>query len=112
VNGWNHGDSWLATARYRERFRLAQRLASGRSKRDGGYKITPQKLLDPAVTDTAEIVDGVLARFGARNVPAASRQQLIDYLNGGLALSDEDWLEIKFRGLLVLVFTLPEFQVH
>lgn len=112
VNGWNHSDSWLATARYRERFLLAQRLGSGRSKRDGGYKITPQKLLDPAVTDTAEIVDGLLERFGVRNVPAASRQSLIDYLNGGLALSDEDWLEIKFRGLLVLIFTLPEFQIH
>ena len=112
VNGWNHADSWLATARYRERFRLAQRIAAGRSKRDGGYKITPSKLLDPGVTDTGQIVDGLLTRFGVRNVPAASRQSLIDYVDGGLALSDEDWLEIKFRGLLVLIFTLPEFQVH
>ena len=112
VNGWNHSDSWLATARYRERFFLAQRIAGGRDKRDGGYKVAASKLLDPGVSDTAQIVDGLLARFGVRNVPAATRQSLIDYLNGGLALSDEDWLEIKFRGLLVLIFTLPEFQVH
>jgi uncharacterized protein (DUF1800 family) len=112
VNGWNHSDSWLATARYRERFFLAQRLAGGRSKRDGGYKILPAKLLDPSVTDTGAIVDGLLERFGVRNAPAATRQSLIDYLDTGLALSDEDWLEIKFRGVLVLIFTLPEFQVH
>ena len=112
VNGWNHSDSWLATARYRERFNLAQRIASGRTKRDGDYKTLVSKLLDPTVTDTGVLVDGLLERFGARNVPAASRQALIDYLDGGLALSDEDWLEIKFRGVLVLIFTLPEFQVH
>jgi uncharacterized protein (DUF1800 family) len=112
VNGWNHSDSWLATARYRERFFLAQRVAGGRDKREGRYKTLVSKLLDPAVTDTGAIVDGLLTFFGARNVPAATRQELIDYLNGGLALSDEDWLEIKFRGVLVLILTLPEFQVH
>jgi uncharacterized protein (DUF1800 family) len=111
VNGWNHSDSWLATARYRERFFLAQRIAGGRDKREGRYKTLVSKLLDPAVTDTGAIVDGLLTFFGARNVPAATRQELIDYLNGGLALSDEDWLEIKFRGVLVLILTLPEFQV-
>ena len=36
VNGWNHSESWLATARFRERFFLAQRIAAGRSKKDGG----------------------------------------------------------------------------
>jgi len=112
VNGWNHSEAWLATARFRERFFLAQRLAAGRSKKDGGYSVKAAKLLDPSVTDTGQIVDGMLARFGIRNLPSASRQELIDYLDGGLALSDEDWLEIKFRGLLVLLFTLPEFQVH
>ena len=46
VNGWNNSEAWLATARYRERFFLAQRLASGRSKRDGGYSVKAEKLLD------------------------------------------------------------------
>lgn len=112
VNGWNHSESWLATARYRERFLLAQRLAAGRSKKDGGYKVKVEALLDPSVPDSAGIVDGLLAKLGVRNLPAASRQSLIDYLDTGAALSDEEWLEVKFRGLLVLIFTLPEFQVH
>jgi uncharacterized protein (DUF1800 family) len=114
VNGWNHTEAWLATARYRERFFLAQRLASGRDKRDGGYKTKVEKLLQEIAGSgsTADIVDGLLARFGISGVPAASRQALIDYLDGGLALSDEEWLETKFRGVIVLMFTLPEFQVH
>ena len=112
VNGWNHSEAWLATARFRERFYLAQRIASGRTKRDNGYLTKVDKLLDPSVTSSGDIVDTMLARFGVQGVPAASRQALIDYLETGAALSDEEWLEVKFRGLLVLIFTLPEFQVH
>jgi uncharacterized protein (DUF1800 family) len=112
VNGWNHSEAWLATARFRERFFLAQRIAGGRSKKDGGYLVKASKLLDPSATDTAQIVDGLLARFGIRNAPAATRQSLITYLDSGLAMGDEEWLEVKFRGVLVLLLTLPEFQVH
>jgi uncharacterized protein (DUF1800 family) len=110
VNGWNHSEAWLATSRYRERFTLAQAIAAGRSKKE--YKLRPEKLLDPTAATSGEIVDGLLARLGVRNVPAASRQALIDYVDGGLALGDDEWLEIKFRGLLVLILTLPEFQLH
>ncbi len=114
VNGWNNTEAWLATARYRERFFLAQRLAAGRDKRDGGYKWKPEKLLKSisGAVSTAEIVDALLAEFGIQGVPAASRQALIDYLDTGQALSDEEWLEMKFRGVLVLMFTMPEFQVQ
>jgi uncharacterized protein (DUF1800 family) len=110
VNGWNHSEAWLATSRYRERFSLAQAIASGRSKKE--YKLKPERLLDQTASTTAQIVDGMLARLGVLNVPAASRQALIDYVDGGIALGDDDWLEVKFRGLLVLILTLPEFQVH
>jgi uncharacterized protein (DUF1800 family) len=112
VNGWNHSEAWLATARFRERFYLAQRIAAGRTKKDNGYLTKVDKLLDPSVTSSGDIVDTMLARFGVHSVPAASRQALIDYLETGAALSDDEWLEVKFRGLLVLIFTLPEFQVH
>jgi hypothetical protein len=76
------------------------------------YKLKPEKLLDPSATTTGGLVDGLLARLGVRNVPAASREALIAYVDSGIALADDDWLEIKFRGLLVLILTLPEFQIH
>lgn len=110
VNGWNHSEAWLATSRYRERFLLAQAIASGRSKKD--YKLRPEKLLDPSAATSAEVVDGLLTRLGATGVPEASRQALIAYADSGIALPDDEWLEVKFRGLLVLIMTLPEFQVH
>jgi uncharacterized protein (DUF1800 family) len=110
VNGWNNSEAWLATSRYRERFNLAQAIASGRSKKE--YKLKPEKLLDGSVTTSADVVDGVIALLGVTGVPSASRQALIDYVDTGLALGDDEWLEIKFRGLLVLIMTLPEFQTH
>jgi uncharacterized protein (DUF1800 family) len=110
VNGWNQSEAWLATSRYRERFFLAQAIAMGRSKKT--YKLVPAKLLDPAAATTAEIVDGLLARLGVLGAPAATRQALIDYLDGGAELDDETWLETKFAGALLLILTLPEFQVH
>ena len=57
VNGWNHSEAWLATARFRERFYLAQRIASGRTKKDNGYQTKVDKLLDPSVTSSGDIVD-------------------------------------------------------
>jgi len=110
VNGWNHSEAWLSTSRYRERFRLAQAVAAGRSKRE--FKFQPEKLLDPTAATTPELVDGLLARLGVVSVPPATRQALIDYVDGGIALGDEEWLEVKFRGLVVLILTLPEYQVH
>jgi uncharacterized protein (DUF1800 family) len=109
VNGWNHSEAWLSTSRFLERFEFAQELAAGRDKKI--FKVIPKKLLDPSVVSTGPMVDGLLDRMGV-TVPDATRQALIDYLDGGQALSDEEWLETKFRGVFVLLLTLPEFQVH
>ena len=108
VNGWNHS-AWLSTSRFLERFEFAQELAAGRDKKI--FKFIPKKLLDASVVSTGPMVDGLLARMGV-TVPDATRQALIDYLDGGDALSDEEWLETKFRGVFVLLLTLPEFQIH
>lgn len=109
VNGWNHSEAWLSTSRFLERFEFAQDLAAGRDKKI--FKVTPKKLIDPSVVSTGPMVDGLLDRMGV-TVPDATRQALIDYLDGGQALDDEEWLETKFRGVFVLLLTLPEFQVH
>ena len=113
VNGWNHAGR---LARHARATASASASPSG-SRRDAASRTAatrsrPRSCSTPRSRTPPQIVDGLLARFGVRNVPAASRQSLIDYVDGGLALSDEEWLEIKFRGLLVLIFTLPEFQVH
>jgi uncharacterized protein (DUF1800 family) len=109
VNGWNHSEAWLSTSRFLERFEFSQELAAGRDKKI--FKVIPKKLMDPSVASTDQMVDGLLERVGV-TVPDTTRQALIDYLDGGQGLLDEEWMETKFRGVFVLLLTLPEFQVH
>ena len=107
VNGWDHGAAWLTTSRFLARLEFAQALADGTDK----FKFKPEKVIDPSVTTSAEVVDSLLERLGME-VPPVTRQALVDYLAGGQQLPDKDWLIRKFRGLFILVLTLPECQIH
>jgi DNA polymerase III delta subunit len=85
---------------------LAQWIASGRTPQTG-FKFRPK----PAKDATApSLVDDALAQLGLEVSPA-TRQRLVDYLNGG-AFGSESWYEMKLRGLYALLLSLPEYQVH
>jgi uncharacterized protein (DUF1800 family) len=110
VNGWEHGDAWLGTSLYLARIALAQEIARSRSKKP--FRFDPEKkLFEPSRGDGAGTVDALLDLLHL-SVPAETRQTLIDYVDSGSELNDEDWLETKYRGLFVLLLSLPEFQVH
>jgi uncharacterized protein (DUF1800 family) len=108
VNGWSHGVNWLATSSYLARFQFAQAIAD---QRNSWFKLKASKLVDTSNRDAALVVDDLLAKLGI-TIPTDSRQALLDHLDGGAALSDDDWYEIKFMGLFGLLLTLPEFQFH
>jgi len=79
VNGWNHGEAWLATDPYRERFNFAVDLVHGFN---GTYKLKAQKLVDTSDRDAGRILDDLLAILDIR-VTAVTRQALIDYVDTG-----------------------------
>jgi uncharacterized protein (DUF1800 family) len=106
VEGWSHGVAWLATSRYLGRMQLAQWIASGRTPQTG-FKFRPKLAKDATAPS---LVDDALAQLGLEVSPA-TRQRLVDYLNGG-AFGSESWYEMKLRGLYALLLSLPEFQVH
>jgi len=105
VEGWQHGIAWLATSRYLERIDFAQAVASGRGK--NGFRFQPE-VPDGATPTT--LVDAALAALGLEVSPE-TRQRLIDHLSSG-DFGSEAWFETKYRGLFVLLLSLPEFQVH
>ncbi len=109
VEGWTHGPAWLATSRLLARFELAQAVCDGGDPK--AWKFKPKKLFPKGAADTDEIVGFLLERLRIE-VPASTRQILGLYLNGGTSLQDKAWLEKKFRGVFILLLTLPEFQVH
>jgi uncharacterized protein (DUF1800 family) len=118
VEGWNHGEPWLATGRYLARFHFAQDLAGGGERKRKGkkrkrvYRFKPEKLLGRSVQTSEQIVDKLLGRFQVA-VPSLTRQALIDFANGGApAPGSAEWAETRLRDLLVLMLSLPEFQAH
>jgi uncharacterized protein (DUF1800 family) len=108
VEGWNHGEAWLSTSHYLARLEFADAVAHGRDRKT--YLFRPERLWDPAATHD-EIVDDLLARLHVA-VPPATRDALITYLGSNPVLTDDEWFEQKYLGLLVLLLTLPEYQVH
>ncbi len=109
VNGWQHGDAWLATSLYQQRLAFAQDVAAGRSGKT--YVFKPKAFVTKVVGDSAAVVDGLLAALQLQP-SATARQALIDYHASGAGLPDDERLEKRFRGLFVLMLSLPEFQVH
>jgi hypothetical protein len=105
VEGWQHGPAWLATSRYLARLEFALRLVSGDKGSDFSFKL---KL--PVGATPESLVDDALGRLGLE-VSAAARQRVIDYVAEGEFGSDV-WFERKYRGLFVLLLSLPESQVH
>jgi uncharacterized protein (DUF1800 family) len=106
VEGWQHGPAWLAASRYLARMQLAQAIASGRSAKEG-FLFRPAV---PAGATPETLVDAALARLGLE-LAAATREGLVSYVGGG-DFGSESWYETRYRGLFVLLLSLPEFQVH
>jgi uncharacterized protein (DUF1800 family) len=106
VEGWQNGPAWVATSLYLTRLALAQKIASGRGKKDP-VRFMPKL---PREANAGALVDDVLARLGLEVSPE-TRQLLVDHLGVG-ELGSTEWFEKKYRGLFALALSLPEFQVH
>jgi hypothetical protein len=109
VNGWKHGESWLAADPYLARFKFVVDLVHGYG---GFYKLKTEKLVDASDRDAGRILDDLLAILNLQ-VTAVTRQALIDYVDTGALMTNEsNWFWAKIAGLLILLLTLPENQVH
>jgi uncharacterized protein (DUF1800 family) len=110
VNGWDHGLAWVSSGLFLARMQFAQALAAGR---DSELKMTPAKVIDRTLTDAGDVTDQILEKLGvAAHTPPAARQAIVDYFEGATNFFDLDTLERKVRGAVMLVLSLPEFQVH
>jgi uncharacterized protein (DUF1800 family) len=110
VNGWANGLAWMSSGQFLARLQFAQALAAGR---DSYLKLTPKKVINPRATSAAEVTDELLGKLGiASRVPADARQAIVDYFEGATNFLDEEVLERKVRGAVVLALGLPEFHIH
>lgn len=114
VAGWNGGQAWLNGQSFLLRQNLALALTSATDNRFGGR-------CDPAALIRAESpeqqVDFFLRLFLQNDVPAATRERLIDYATIAARQSypafwtPEDAAAQRVRAVCHLILCLPEFQL-
>jgi len=125
VKGWDGGMTWIATDTLMERFNFAARISSQRFDAKDGY-INPEVLASQyAKNSTRDMVDYFLGRLVDEDVPDSARKELMTYVAAGVngepgkaapnakivAAPDAKTVEMKMRGLLHLIMTLPSYQL-
>lgn len=116
VKGWDGGLSWIATDTLMERFNFANRISSQKFDAKEGY-INPEVLSHQyGSTSAKDMVDYFLARLVDADVPSTTKKKLLEYVstidNKELTnIPDAKTLDMKMRGLLHLIMTLPSYQL-
>ncbi len=116
VSGWKEGLNWINTTFDLARFNFANAIATGLQARQGGIdvdRIMDQNDLRGA--SASEIVDFFARLLLQAPLSPGQRQTLIDYLNAPSENATENtprnFVNMKVRGLIHLIMTMPEFQL-
>ncbi|HNB24414.1 MAG TPA: DUF1800 family protein, partial [Candidatus Melainabacteria bacterium] len=117
VKGWDAGESWISSDTMMERFNFAARITTVRF--DELMKThTPTQLIQKfGLENSAQIVDYFLDLLVDGDVPASTRQRLVEYVSTDLdgkkmsMMGDDRTLDAKLRGLVHLIMTLPTYQL-
>lgn len=117
VKGWDGGMAWIATDTMMERFNYAARISTQKFDTVDGY-INPKKLAKSYNVNTAsDMVDQLLVALVDGDVPHNTRKKLLAYVatdNAGKepnAVPTGAALDVKMRGLIHLIMTLPSYQL-
>ncbi|HZY83312.1 MAG TPA: DUF1800 domain-containing protein, partial [Gemmataceae bacterium] len=118
VKGWDGGPAWLNGQTLLVRQNLALALTSTEDVRFGSRTDPAELARKPEYNKKEEeLVDFFLALFLQGDVPAESRQRLLDYQRRAkkqsvpVYWSARDGADHRVRALCHLVLTLPEFQL-
>ena len=117
VKGWDGGPAWLNAQTLLARNNLALALTSNADARFARRSDPAALLARHGKVADADVVDFLLGVFLQGDVPAASRDRLLDYLERAKAVkhpgywSPADAAAHRARAAAHLVLTLPEFQL-
>lgn len=118
VKGWDGGPAWLNAQTLLGRNNLALALTSTEDARFGSRCDPADLLAKHKATTNEEKVDFLLDLFLQRDVPAAARGKLLDYLKTAKTVkypvywTEDDIANHRTRAVTHLVLTLPEYQLN
>lgn len=117
VKGWDGGMAWIATDTMMERFNYAARISTQKFDTADGY-INPAKLAkNYNVNSASDMVDNLLAALVDGDVPHNTRKKLLAYVASDATGKEPNTvptgkaLDVKMRGLIHLIMTLPSYQL-
>jgi uncharacterized protein (DUF1800 family) len=129
VAGWEGHLAWITTASLSLRYRLANRVATGRESdlRFDVLKLFRKFEAPPAPRFSEAVVERVLRLLQLDDISAGQREAIADYLDtpagsgpstpgsvepGSFSLAEvDDEVEAKLRGAFYLALALPEYQL-
>lgn len=114
VKGWDGGRAWISTSTVLERYNFANRMITARND-PARTSIDPARVIAGRPTDAAGLVDHCLGMLVDGDVPAAVRDELVQYVRGGPGGADQVTpaaIDEKVRGLLHLIMSLPVYQMN
>jgi hypothetical protein len=117
VKGWDGGRKWVNTSTLLARDSFASAVATTRGP---GYQLVDVGRLvgRSGATTAEEVVDAFAELLGPLDVGTAARRRLADYLRArpdgtpGEFSLDDGTIDAKVRGLLVILLSSPEYQMH
>lgn len=104
VKGWDGGEAWINTSTLLARIAFADTVSRSRFLLGGQTPRLTDYIQQNGLTPAA-FVDALAARLGPLPLSAATRQTLLEYVNGSGPLED------RLRGVLPLLMATPEYQV-
>ncbi|MBY0548113.1 MAG: DUF1800 domain-containing protein [Candidatus Obscuribacterales bacterium] len=116
VKGWDGGKVWISSDKMMARFNFSAVASGARVKRILEFAPLSKLLAEQNVTDAAQLVDYFATLLVDGDLSRSTRSRLIDYVssdNGRIVdtIKSERALEVKVRGLVHLIMTLPAYQL-
>jgi len=117
VKGWDGGSAWISTNTMMERFNFAARITGQKFDALEGY-ISPSRLVyNQGLKNAKQMVDYFLQLLVDADVPESTRAKLMAYASSNVngipteIIPDDSTLDVKLRGLVRLIMTLPTYQL-
>lgn len=112
VSGWKGGADWINSSTLFERFNFAEQLSAGRTQGKPYFVDIPGQISAQNVAAPAALTDYYVGSLVDGDVTPEGRQALLDYLNQGTAYGPTTAaIDLKGRGLVHLVMSLPTYQL-
>ncbi len=117
VKGWEGGAAWISSDKMMARFNFASSITAPRLKEIESQTPLSKLLYAEGVHNAGDMVDYFINLLVDGDVPSSTRTRLIQYVskanNGEImeTIPDEKNLELKARGLLHLIMTLPVYHL-